>query len=77
MASIHVCRSCGRRDTRHRSQLCGYCLRGIGESKAPRPRHTKGHEPVEDDYGEESSPDSVALDSPELRAVYEYPQENA
>lgn len=74
MVTTHVCRSCGRRDTRDRSQICGYCLRGMGESKTPRPRHTKEHEPVEDEYGEESDPDSVAIDSPELRASREWPR---
>ena len=66
-AATHVCRGCGRYDTRQPSQLCWTCL-GWGRSspKHAAPHGMGQHEAMEDRYDEESGPDDVFPDCPEM-----------
>ncbi len=51
---LHCCMCCGR-DTRSKFQICARCLRGSRRTSALRPSGPT----AEDDYSEESGPDSV------------------
>lgn len=57
---VHCCLGCGR-DTRARSQVCARCLRGPRSARALR--MDPGTVTAEDDYSEESGPDSVYRES--------------
>lgn len=58
--TIECCLFCGR-DTRDRSRICHRCLNG--ETQAVQPSDDcKNYLPAEDDYSDESGPDSICDD---------------
>jgi len=57
---LHCCLCCGR-DTRSKFQICARCLNG---PRSGRERsNEEGWAPAEDDYSEESNPNSVYRES--------------
>ena len=63
---VHICLCCGR-DTTHRSQICNRCA-AAGRPAGHDMHGRRGlmeyqHDPIEDDYSEESDPDSIYHES--------------
>lgn len=58
--TLHCCLCCGR-DTRSKYQICAGCLNGRRSSRVRNPED--GWAPAEDDYSEESDPNSVYRES--------------
>ncbi len=58
--TLHCCLCCGR-DTRSKFQICARCLSGSGSDRVRDSED--GWAPAEDDYSEESNPNSVYRES--------------